>query len=428
MIKNKLLNILFPPRLESIHSHFESTRDFDELVLSGLACIMIFLLLNPFLAIFILSVISIRYRIPNIAFFSIVPVSFALFFYFREYGVAFTPDSTDDIPTYISLYHQDSVGSFSDIFTRFYEQLGGYEPLWHIIWWPVGAIFEAPNQVFLFLHYLLIFFGLFAALHALSKRYFILLTIGYLFVTFISIDTITFLWRQQLAFSMLVAGVGSYMVNDKKLGKWLIYFSPLMHLSSIFFVFIFVTFELFNKYIGLNNIIKLLCLIISNFILIFVLSTLSINVLVSIGLERLVSYQAGSDGNYMGLFVRMGIYSIGLLLVYLILKSDKANNFFVVVLFSVFSLILIMPSATGIYLRYLTFAFPLYSLFVFRALLLNFSSKFLLSVIMISFVYGVMRMHGLVQEGVGVVRYLGYGHPFDPYMGILKMLSMDMHY
>ena len=43
-------------------------------------------------------------------------------------------------------------------------------------------------------------------------------------------------------------------------------------------------------------------------------------------------------------------------------------------------------------------------------------------VLVVIFVSGGIRMYRPTLEDVGVVRFLAFGHPFDPFMGVLKML------
>jgi hypothetical protein len=111
-----------------------------------------------------------------------------------------------------------------------------------------------------------------------------------------------------------------------------------------------------------------------------------------------------------------------LFLAQLKLKNDDVNNLFVLLLFGVFGLMVAFPGATGIYIRFLIFVFPLYGLYFFRAYLMNFSTRWLLPVLVLVFVSGAIRMYRPTLEDVGVVRFLAFGHPFDPFMGVLKML------
>jgi hypothetical protein len=385
-------------------------------------CVSLCLLVNPLLALFILAVLAVFFRVPTSAFFISVPISFALFFYFRDYGVEWAPGSGDDVPGYVLLYQENAFISFSGIFGRFLETPGSGEPLWHILWWPLLNVIGGSDEMFIFLHYLLIFVAAFLSFFVLSKRYFIAFSLVYFFATPLSIESVTYLWRQQLAFSLFLAGIGLYMVHGRQLGRLVIYISPLMHVSMVFFIAIFLAFELYKKYVGLDSKLKFLLIAIINLSAITIVAPFAINYLGSLGLERLASYFEGSGEDQRNVFISVSIYSLFLFMAHLKLKNDDVNNLFIVVLFAVFGLMLAFPGATGIYIRFLIFAFPLYGLYFFRCYLMNFSTRWLVPVMFLIFISGTIRMYRPTLEDIGVVRYLAFGHPFDPFMGVVKML------
>lgn len=394
----------------------------SEEMAAGAACIVICLLFNPFLALFILAVISVYCRIPTPAFFFSVPISFALFFYFREYGVVWSPGSADDVPIYLEYYHWDAYVTFSGIFTRFFEFPQGTEPLWHILWWPLLNIFGGSDKAFIFIHYLVIFVLAFISLFALSKRYFIVFSVVFILTTPLAIESMTFLWRQQLATSMFVAGVGLYMLRGKTIGKWLVYLSPLMHLPFTFFVAIFIAFNLYREYIGLEGPLKLTGLVLFNIIAVRLVLSLVIAGLSAFGLTGAESYFEGSGENFSGVFRLVVIYSVFLILVYAKTKNDDANKLFIVMIFAVFGIMLTFPGATGIYSRFLIFVFPLYGLVLIRAYLGNFPHRWLVPVLLLVYLNGTLRLLGASLENVGAARFLAFGNLFDPFMGTVKLL------
>ncbi len=387
----------------------------------GCVCILLCLLLNPFLALFFLAALSAFARVPTTAFFVSVPLSFTLFFFFREYGVDWSAVASDDIPGYVWLYEQNDLVSFSGIFSRFLEIPGSNEPLWQIPWWLVLHAFDASEKTFIFVHYLVVFLAIFVSFFVLSKRYFIAFSLVYFFITPLSIDSATYLWRQQLAFSLFLIGCGFYMVKGKSFGKWLIYLSPLMHLSLIFFVVIFLAFELYKKYVGLDGTLKFLLIAILNLFAIAIVAPLAFSVLGYIGFDRLESYLEGSADDQVGVFFSISLYCVLLILAHLKFRNDELNSFFAVVLLATFGIVLAFPSATGVYLRFLIFAFPLFGLYFFRGYLINFSRNWFLPVIVFAFVSGTIRIYRPTLNDEGVARFLAYGHAFDPFMGTLKM-------
>src|SRR5215471_16132391 len=142
----------------SAREHLPETRSTANEVMAGMVCISLcLLLLNPFLALFLLSLFAAYKRVPTSALFLTLPIAFPLFFYFREYGVAWSPGSGDDGPAYLQLYNENYGIGFSEIFTRFIEIPGSYEPLWHIPWWTLLNVFGASDETFIFIHYFVIF-------------------------------------------------------------------------------------------------------------------------------------------------------------------------------------------------------------------------------------------------------------------------------
>lgn len=391
-------------------------------ILMGLLCIVLFIFVNPFVALFFLAIIARTYRIPAFIFIVSASISFALFFYFREYGVAWDPSSTDDVPVYINFYNMNESIGFWGIFVRFIAVPSGYEPLWNILWWPLINIFGASNNVFVFLHYTLIFVAVFFSFFILSRKYFITLALVYFFIAPMSIDSITHIWRQQLAFSLFLIGIGYYLVHGNTKGKWLIYISPLMHLSSIFFVAVFLVFELYKKYAGFDNRIKFATITGLIFVTLPIMSSVVISYLSSIGVPKIAGYFEGSGDDRSRIFLRVSIVVILLLILHLKLISDDLNNFFIITLLAVFSFMFAFPGSNSIYDRFLMFSLPFFGLYLFRCFLINFSVRWHLLIILFVFVTGAIRIYIPTLNDVGAVRFLANGHAFDPFMGSLKML------
>jgi hypothetical protein len=105
-----------------------------------------------------------------------------------------------------------------------------------------------------------------------------------------------------------------------------------------------------------------------------------------------------------------------------VLKHDDANNLFVVLCFSVFSIVAAIPQANGIYDRLLMFVLPLLGLFFFRSVLINFSARWQLPVLVCSFVIGAYRLYVPTLDQSGPMYFLAFGHALDPLMGVLRML------
>jgi hypothetical protein len=399
-----------------------STSNISDDAIAGVACVLLFLLVNPFLALFILAATSVFHRVPAIPFIISASISFAAFFYFRKYGIDFSPTSDDDIPRYLFFYSDNASLPFLDIFSRFVESPGNNEPLWHVLWWPLLNVFNGSDNTFVFAHYLAIFLALFVSFATLSRRFFVLLPFCYFFLTPSSIITVTHIWRQQLAFSIFLTGIGLYVVSRKNMGKWLIYISPLMHLSAVFFVAVFLIHEFYKKHWGSHGkrtfaiLLVLVCAALPG------VSLIVFDLLDSIGLERILSYLEGSGDDRLYVFVSVSVYAVLLLIVHLTLKNDDANNIFILFSFAAFSIMFAFPQSNAIYDRLLLFVSPLMGFYFFRCFMINFPARWHLPLILVIFFTGTIRMFSLALNHLGAMQFLAFGRAFDPSMGILKMV------
>src|SRR5687767_3487628 len=72
---------------------------------TGLLTVLLFVCVNPFLALFVLAVTSFYLPVPKWIFIVMGSLAFAVFFFNREYGMDWYPGiSGDDVPHYVGLY------------------------------------------------------------------------------------------------------------------------------------------------------------------------------------------------------------------------------------------------------------------------------------------------------------------------------------
>jgi hypothetical protein len=81
-----------------------------------------------------------------------------------------------------------------------------------------------------------------------------------------------------------------------------------------------------------------------------------------------------------------------------------------------------LPGANGIYDRLLMFTLPLMGLYFFRLFLRYFSPLWRAPALVFIFALGTYRMYLPTIEHNGVLYFLAYGHGFDPFMGLIRML------
>jgi hypothetical protein len=394
----------------------------DSGIVIALLCVALFMLVNPFLAVFIVAMIAAYRPIPASIFIIAASISFAAFFNFREYGVDWYFNSSDDVPIYLAIYRDIQAESFSDLFVNFFTAPNGNELLWCVPCWLLANVFDASEDTFIFLHYLFIFFFAFLALYSLSRKYLVALVLVYLLLTPISIDSIAHIWRQQLAFSMFLAGVGLHLVRGLRIGKWLIFMSPLMHLALVFFVLGFLVFKLIKNENGFDNKLKFSVALALLMGAVPLLSSIAVTYLDSIGLSRILSYFEGTGEDVTRVYMILGIYAVPMLAVFYFLKNDDPNNLFLILSFSVFSIVSALPAANGIYDRLLMFVLPLMGIYFFRSLLINFSSRYQVLILTAVFISGIARLYEPTRDQSGTMYFLAFGNAFDPSMGLMKML------
>jgi EpsG family len=391
-------------------------------VMLGLVCILLFLAINPFLALFVLSVVAVFRRIPTAIFILAASIAFALFFFSRDLGVEWYLGSSDDVPDYIVTYHETYGLSFTDLIDYFFELPNGHEFLWIVPVWALSNLFDVSDNTFVFIHYLAIFTAVFLALSTFSKRYLVPLVLVYFFLTPISIDSISHIWRQQLAFSFMLAGIGLYTVRRRPIGQWFIYLSPLVHISSLFFVMGFVTFKVIRANRGFDNKLKFSIALIVLLAVVPVFSSFAVSYLDSIGLARIMSYLEGKDADVLRVYMLVGLYLVPLLASFYLLENDDANHLLMILSLSVFTIVVGLPASNGMYDRLLMSGLPFLGLYFYRCYFLNFSSRWHLPLLLAVFYTGAMRLYGPTLEQSGPMFFVAHGHALDPFMGVVKLL------
>jgi hypothetical protein len=388
-----------------------------------LGIILLYLLFNPFIALFIIAVFASYLSVPKLPFLLFSSVAFTLFFFYREYDVAWA-SSTDDVPTYVLMYLSNKGLSFFEIFTRFFTSPGNNEPLWHMPFWMLLNVFDASQNTFIFIHYLIIFTLLFYTMISISSRYYSILILAYFFLTPVAIDSMFHIWRQQLASTIFLLGCNIYLVKGKTRGKYLIYLSVLVHLVCMYFLVIFLFFNFLRKRGMIENKTKFffyalaLCMI---FILVF---DVALKILASFNLDKVLMYAEGSGASSIRLFIVMSIFMGSLLVTHIIYKNDNLNKLIIFVTFVVTTMTLAFPIADSIFSRLAYFTVPLVGLYFARLFIINLPQKWLLAFVLFIFTTGLYRIISIITDKFASAQFLAFSHPLDPFMGIIKMLLL----
>jgi hypothetical protein len=391
--------------------------------LAGLLCVMLFLFVNPFLALFLVAIASFFVRVPLIIFLCSAAPTFALFFFRREYGMEwYSGASGDDVPAYIALYDANYGLTFAELLERFMEAPNGNEILWHAPWSFLLNAFDAGDQTFVFLHYLANFLFLIVALRLLSSRYWIALLVVYFFLTPLTVVGIAHIWRQQLALSLFLAGVALKYERRSRTGEWLIHASPFMHVSLVFFLLAYWTFILLRRLRTFDHNLRFVVLLVMLMMIVPALSSLAVAFLDSLGMARILSFFETGESSVLRVYLLLLGYAVPMLGAFFWLRTDDMDRLFLVLCFAVFSIVLALPGANGIYDRLLMFSLPLMGLYFYRCLIRNFPARWYMPVLTAIFALGCYRLYLPTRENNGVLAFVADGEGLDPAMGLLRLL------
>ncbi len=385
---------------------------------------LFYLFLNPFISLF-LSVIFFNIGSTQKWFtLFLFAVSFSLFFQSREIGVRFYEYATDDVIVYVDQFQTLEYKSLFDLFPDFLEKPSGQE-LGYMILSKLISILTFNNiPLFIFVHYFILFFLLYFIIQKLSLRYSNLIVLGFLLLFPIAIYSFAHIWRQQLAVLLFYYGILVYFIDDKK-RKGLIIISStiLFHLSSVFYIFIFLLYILYKKYFEISK-GSVLFLVLLNIVIGKIVFQMILLILARLGLDKLLLYTEGLSVNKDLFFKLLPFYILITLSLMYLVKPKKENLFLFYYLLCCLTLPIIIPSFNAIYDRFINFSIPLVGLF-FAVYVSSLKNQFIyIGAAVLIFVFGSLRLFYEYHASVGVISYIGNKAAFDPSMGILKMLIL----
>lgn len=346
--------------------------------------------------------------------------SFSLFFFNRNYGIDFYSNANDDVPVYVNYFLRLSDYSFLDIINNFIIFPSGNEPLWHLFWLPVNLIFQGNTDVFIFLHYFLIFYLLlYISKTVFSKNpelVFILLLTFFQFTLY----NVTHLWRQFLAFEIFIIGVLSFKKSSR---ITLIFSSFLIHLSSLYYIILYYGYIFLNKFI--KSVYKK---IIFSLLIIFLFFN-TIAFFLGEYFERIAYYTQGLSAERNLQSLKSILFSVILFLSYK-KSTDLKNKKILYYIASIsFLLPLIIPQFNAIYDRFYGLSFILLAIFLiissfniesFKILI---KSKFNLGIFTILFILSSYKLITEYFANIGVISYLASGKSLSPFSGLFFNLK-----
>jgi hypothetical protein len=149
----------------------------------------------------------------------------------------------------------------------------------------------------------------------------------------------------------------------------------------------------------------------------------ALNYLATLNLERLLIYYEGSGEGNTRQSIVMLLFLILLSTAFYFFKNDYWNKFIYFIIFIVTAMTLAFPFAGSIFNRVSYFSIPLIGLFFIRWFIFNFPKRWLIYVVLFILITGLIRIIPLITNKIASMQFLAYGHPLDPFMGILKMIS-----
>ena len=400
----------------------------DNFVNNTFFIVLFFLLFNPVVSLIFVIILGINHNYSKSISFWMTILSYTVFFYDREYDVQFYSDSTDDVPVYISYYLNLSGISFSEIFKRFIVFPSGNEPVWHIIWWFVNYFTNSHVGIFVFLHYLVIFYFFANISRILFPVGFEIVFLLLLFLFPVTLYNICHIWRQILSFEFFILGSLLYFQKDKRgVGLGYIILSVFTHISSLYFLVIFILYIIYLRFV--NKITKKNLMYLTLIILVFI--GLSLQIIITIlgeTFSRLANYTEGASANREGIGFKLTFYL--LLTIYAFIKSNltRFNAFLLLNIFIPLCLPFLFPALNSIYDRYFSLALTALSLYLFmisvhvRHNLIIIREKLLFFLIITLILVNFIKLFMEYQAGIGVIAYIGDSNAFNVTNGLIRFL------
>lgn len=231
----------------SIETPIAVHEDWTSLIVFGLVALLSFLILNPFLSIFILSLFSLFARGHSKSTLLLLTFAFTIFYASRNIGAVLG----DDVSVYVQRYQEDLNVSLASIVSRFFLAPPDNEILYFSYTWIIGNLFNAAgSETFIFIVYLCQLTLLSVIAYLVSRRYAVI----FIFIFFFGMGdpnpAILHLWRANHALLVFLIGILIYFERNQTIGRIIIFTSAGFHLSLLLFIFIFELYNFFQRRSG----------------------------------------------------------------------------------------------------------------------------------------------------------------------------------
>lgn len=247
-----------------------------------------FLTLNPYLALFLMSMLTLFVKAPSKAHLLFVGVSLATFYASREIGVTWATGA-DDVTHYVQLFLDDQQNGLTAIFARFASSPNNNEVLYFGSQWVVGKIVGADRSTYVFMTYAAQLALLCTIAWKVSKPY----ALVFVFLFFFGIGdphpSLLHLWRANIGMLVFLLGVVIFSEGRTRAGRVIMFAAMGFHISLVAFIAIFELYHALRKTSGFFVTVGLGALIVylsANVIVIVIESTLP---------GIIISYFVGSE-------------------------------------------------------------------------------------------------------------------------------------
>lgn len=211
----------------------------------GLITFLSFLIFNPFLAVFILALMTLFFKGSSKLSLLVFTLALTIFYASRSLNMP-----GDDVPVYIMRYQDDLNNGLAYIVSRFFLQPPDNEILYFSFGWIVGKLFGNRPDAFVFIIYFFQLSLLSMTAYIISKRYAAIFLCIFFFGVGDPNPSILHLWRANLGLFVFMLGILIYFKTNANLGRLLIYLSAGFHLSLFLYIVIFELYNLLHKRSG----------------------------------------------------------------------------------------------------------------------------------------------------------------------------------
>jgi len=399
--------------------------EWDEIRALTSMAVLLFLLVNPLYLIILYLIYYGHNKSIDGVVVGLFLFSFSLFFFKREYGIWFNRFAYDDVVSYLQHY-ANSKGE--NILVAVSESLSGavsysgHEPAWKIYVFFVQNILGFSDKCFVLLTYFLIILLVYKSFYLVDKKWAIYMFLIYFSLSESSLYSVTHIWRQQIAFSLLFIGYVLVVKKRVLVGLIILFSSVLFHLSAVFYLCLALILLLIDKkeYLDFKKGVWLLLVIgLATPIVFTLLINFGADILNS---SRVLLYIVDSGMDRRGAFVTAGIMGMFLVLLWMYRKYDRVSRFIFYMYFFAYSVMLSYPYMNSIYDRLMMFVRPLVGIVIFLFIKESFNSELVKKISVLLIVFGVIL--GLIEKN-SIYDILGNGDFFNPFAGVLYMVFLN---